>query len=347
MDWFRSRTHILLRAIIAALLTGLLGGCGNEPETLTDAETFYSRNRVELYAGLEHDAPTIAILDFDTRARILETHRSFVRIRTIPGQEGWTPKAMLLDSALRSELRALTNQSVSLPSQGIYRARDTLNVHTQPYRWAPTFYQLEKDESFEMLDRMLVDRLPAIAATATTPPEPTGLDHWYLVRLPELGQTGWLIANMAYADIPLEIAMLAQGRPIVAYFPIGSVADETLGEAKTTWVWFQSGGREQAHDFERMQVFQWDARRDRYIVIRQNSNLVGYLPVEVMPNFESKRGTGVGIRILLDKNGQMHTRDLVYTANRVYQLEEEPVVGVLPHVPPGGFGSRYEFSPAP
>ena len=344
MDWFRPKALILLRGIVAASLAGLLGGCGDQPQTLPEAETFFSRNRVELYAGLEPDAPTVAVLDFDTRARILEAHRSFVRVRTVAGQEGWAPRALLLDNKLRGRLRSLTSQTISLPAQGLYRARDTLNVHTQPYRWAPTFYQLEKDEGFEMLDRMLVDRLPASAAQATTNPKPTGLDHWYLVRLPELGQTGWLIANMAYADIPLEVAMLAQGRPIVAYFSIGSVADETTGEAKTTWLWFQSGGREQVHDFDRMMVFRWDARRDRYVVIRQNSNLVGYLPIEVSQNFESERGTGVGLRILLDKNGRMHTRSLVYTANRIYQLEEKPVTGVLPHVPPGGFDARYAFS---
>ena len=347
MDWSRSRVRILQRTVVAVLAAGVLAGCGNESPTLTEAETFYSRNRVELYTGLEPDAPVVAVLDFDTRATILETHRSFVRVRTVAGQEGWTPRTLLLDSDLRRALRELTNQTTTLPGQGLYRAHDTLNVHTQPYRWAPTFYQLEKDESFEMLDRMLVDRLPARAATATTPPAPTGLDHWYLVRLPKLGQTGWLIANMAYADIPLEVAMLAQGRPIVAYFPIGSVADEDTGEAKTTWLWFQSGGREQVHDFERMIVLRWDSRRDRYVVIRQNSNLTGYLPVEVIPNFESERGVGVGVRILLEKNGQMHSRSHVYTANRVYQLEEKPVIGALPHVPPGGFGARYQFSPVP
>ena len=347
MDWFRPRVRILQGSVVAVLAAGALTGCGNASLTLTEAETFYSRNRVELYAGLEPDAPVVAVLDFDTRASILETHRSFVRVRTVAGEEGWTPRTSLLDNDLRRALRELTNQTIALPGQGLYRARDTLNVHTQPYRWAQTFYQLEKDESFEMLDRMLVDRLPARAATAATPPEPTGLDHWYLVRLPKLGQTGWLIANMAYADLPLEVAKLAQGLPIVAYFPIGSVADEHTGEAKTTWLWFQSGGHEQVHDFERMRVFRWDPRRDRYVVIRQNSNLTGYLPVEVIPNIQSRRGVGVGIRILLEKNGQMHIRSHVYAANRVYQLEEEPVTGALPHVPPGGFDARYEFSPVP
>lgn len=336
---------MLLRAIVAIIFAWSLASCGRGSQQLAEDETFYSRNRVELYSGLEPDAPAVAVLDFDTRARILETHRSFVRLRTADGREGWAPRAMLLDSNLRRGLRALTSETAALPGQGLYRSRDTLNVHTQPYRWAPTFYQLEKDEGVEMLDRILVDRLPAVAATARTPPQPTGLDYWYLVRIPNLGQTGWLIANMAYADIPLEVAMLAQGRSIVAYFPIGSAGDASGGEGKATWLWFQSSGSGQVHDFDRMAVLRWDARRNRYIVIRQYSNLTGYLPVEVRPNFNSERGTGVGIRVLVDKDGQMRGRNYIYTANRLYQLEEKPVAGAPPHVPPGGFGSRYVFSP--
>lgn len=345
MDSSRPGTRMLVRAIVAVVSALSLAGCGGGSQELAEDETFYSRNRVELYSGLEPDASAVAVLDFDTRSRILDTHRSFVRLRTIDGREGWAPRAMLLDSNLRSGLRALTSRTAALPSQGLYRARDALNVHTQPYRWAPTFYQLEKDEGVEMLDRMLVDRLPAAAATARTPPQPTGLDYWYLVRIPKLGQTGWLIANMAYADIPLEVAMLGQGRSIVAYFPIGSVADRASGEAKTTWLWFQSGRGGQVHDFDRMAVLRWDARRSHYIVIRQYSNLSGYMPIETRPNLESERGTGVGIQVLLDKDGQMLGRNYIYTANRVYLLEEKPVAGAPQHVPPGGFGSRYVFSP--
>ena len=94
-----------------------------------------------------------------------------------------------------------------------------------------------------------------------------------------------------------------------------------------------------------MAVLRWDARRSRYIIIRQYSNLSGYMPIETRPNLESERGTGVGIQVLLDKDGQMLGRNYIYTANRVYQLEEKPVAGAPRHVPPGGFGSRYVFSP--
>ena len=335
-----------LTALLAAAIAGCFAACTPKVEPPSEQEIYYTRNDTELYSGLEPDAPATATLEFDTQATILDTHRSYVKIQTPSKLEGWVAKSLLLDHALRRQLRTLTDTSSPLPSQGLSRARDTLNVHVEPYRWSPTFYQLDKDEGFFILDRMLVDRLPASAATARTPPEATGMDYWYLVRIRENGQSGWLLGNMAYADIPLEVAMLARGQSIVAYFALGAVEDESLGETKTTWLWVQSTKSEQVHDFDRLTVFRWDSRRDRYLIIRQNSSLTGYLPIELIPDLETKRGTGMGFRILLEKDGQLRQRTHVYVNHRVYQVGEEEVAGVPRYVPPGGFGARYRFIPS-
>lgn len=333
--------------VSAALLAATFAGCAEPTAPISLEDTLYTRNRVELLGGLEPEAPVQKILDFDTEVRILETYRSYVRVRTTDALEGWIHRPMLLDYSLRRQLRSLANQTVSLPSQGTFRARDTLNVHLEPYRWSPTFYQLTKDEEFGMLDRMLVDRLPAAAETARVLPEPTGLDHWYLVRVPRIGQSGWLIGNMAYSDIPLEIAQLAQGHAITAYFAIGETEDESLGVTKTTWLWVQAAAAYETLDFDRLMVFQWDGRRDRYVIIRQDTRLTGYLPIEILPDFESERGTGTGFRILLEKEGQLQERTYLYANRRVYRLSEEPASNVPRFEPPGGFGERYKKVSSP
>lgn len=339
------RTAIRRTSTAAALAATACLSCGWQSGPPPEVEFHYTRNETELYEGLEPDAPTVAVLDFDTRVVVLDTHRSFVNVRTVDQLAGWLRKSMLLDGAMRQELRRLSGESAAIPSQGVSRARDTLNVHLQPYRWSTTFYQLDKDEGFEILDRMLVGRLPASAATARTLPEPTGTDYWYLVRIPSIGQAGWLLANMAYADLPLEVAMLAGGQTIVAYFPLGTVEDDSLDETKTDWLWLQSTEGDQTHDFDVLKVLRWDAKRDRYLVIRQNSNLKGYLPTEIVPDLEAGRGTGRGFRILLERDGELHERTHLYLNHRVYQVDEEPVLGVARYKPPGGFGRRYEFRP--
>ncbi len=338
------RTFFPTKAALAAVLWVAHAGCAPDAVQTPEADIYQTRNRVDLYASLEPDAPAAEVLTFGTQATLLEEHRSFVRIRTNSESEGWVQRSLLLDHVVRRKLRHLTDQSRVLPDQGLARARDTLNVHVEPYRWAATFYQLAMDDRFHILDRMLVDRLPASAATARMLPEPTGVDYWYLVRIPEIGQVGWLLANMAYADIPLEVAMLAQGRSIVGYFPIGSEDDESLGETKTTWLWVQSSEAGQTHDFDLLKVFRWDSGRDRYVVISQSSKLAGYLPIKIVPVMESDRGMGVGFHILLEKDGQLHQRTHIYARNRVYRLDEVPVPRVPAISPPGGFGSRYVFS---
>ena len=97
--------------------------------------------------------------------------------------------------------------------------------------------------------------------------------------------------------MPLEVAALAQGLEIVAHFQIGSTETEDGSQRlfKPTWLWFQSSGRGDIHDFDVMRVYQWDTRRRRYVVIRQVSGIEGYLPVEILP------GSRTGFRILVDR----------------------------------------------
>ncbi len=331
--------HPWCRGAVPLAVTFLVGCLGSDEPVPPDYH--YTRNEVPLYADLQRDAPVLAILDFDSTVIIQERHRSFARVLTGDRLDGWLDTRMLLDSELRQQLRALTNQSAALTSQGRSRARDTLNVHTEPYRWAPTFYQLETDEEFEILDRMVVDRLPSYDKDEPKP-APTGEDYWYLVRVPAVGETGWLIANMAYADLPLHIAMLAGGRSIVAYFKIGEVEDESLGETKPTWLWFQSTGRGKTHDFDLLRVFRWDSRRDRYLVIRQVSDLVGYLPVEIERNFDTRQGRGTAFRFVLEREGELRERTYAYVGRQVYFIEESALLGAPRRVPPGGYGKRFD-----
>lgn len=329
-----------LRLACLALAIAMLGACAPDPGP-AGPELRFTRNDSQLYAGLEHDAPVVALLPFDTSVAVLETYRSFVRVRTSGDLEGWLPSAMLLDQSERRDLTRLKTLASGVPGQGAFRSRDTLNVHIEPYRWAPTFYQLGKDEGFEMVDRMVVDRFPFGFADSATEVEPTGEDYWYLVRIPAVREVGWLLANMAYADVPLEVAALAQGRAIIAHFQIGSTDDESLGQSKPTWLWFQSSDAGQTHDFDRMRVFQWDSRRDRYVVIRQVSEVVGYLPVEILPALQTARGTGIGFRFLLERNGEIHERTYAYVGRRVAYLGEQQLSGAPRLAAPGGLGRRY------
>ncbi len=326
---------------VALLLAAAFLPACSDPVGEAVADVRYTRNHVEMYAGLGHDAPVLSVLDFDTEVTVLEAHRSYVHVRTGSGVIGWVDSGLLLDRSSRRELQLLARRSAPLPSQGPGRAVDTLNVHTEPYRWAPTFYQLVKDEAFEILDRVLVDRLPAAAADASGEYASTGEDYWYLVRIPGRDVAGWLLANMVYPDMPIDVAALAGGRSIVAHFrfePRGGLATDSRDPV---WVWFQSSGPGQVHDFDILRVIRWDSERERYIVIRQTSDLRGYLPVRILPDFDTGREIGTGIRFVAEADGKLHLRSYAQVGNRSLYVGVEPLSGQLGLSPPSGFGARY------
>ncbi len=320
----------------------LWGGCAGQIEPEAPEYPYFTRNGVELTSDLEPSAPVDAVLDFETPVKIIDSWRAFIRVRTPSGCEGWMPKAMLIDPEMHRRMKLLKERTADFVDQGRVHALDTLNVHIEPYRWSPTLYQLRKDEGVEFLRKQLVARLPHKPDPNKRPPEPTGQDDWYLVRLAN-GYPGWLLAGRTYSGIPIEIAQYAEGRRIVAYFQIGGVRDPDIDETKKTWLWMQIERRNQPHDFDRLRVFQWKKSRRAYATIKLETGFKGYLPIKVMPRLEAEHGTGVGFSILVSKDERQFVRTYVHVRNRIYRVSEEPAPGIpeLPRV------ERIEPTPGP
>ncbi len=333
------------RVVTAAvvLATALCGGCAAPSEPPGPQETYVTRNGVELAAELAPSAPVVAALDFGTPVQIVNSHRVFVRVRTPAGYEGWAPKSMLLDPEMRRRMELLKERTADFPGQGSAHALDTLNVHIEPYRWSPTLYQLRKDEGVKVLRKQLVARLPHEPDPNERPPQPEKQEDWYLVRLAN-GYAGWLLAARVYSGIPIEVAQYAEGRRIVAYFPIGEAYDSDIDATKKTWLWVQAAQPNRPHDFDRLRVFQWRKNRRAYATIKLETGFVGYLPIEVMPRLETKHGTGVGFAIPIAKGERRLVRTYVHVRNRVYRVGEEPALGI-PELP--RIERRVEAAPEP
>ena len=320
---FRSPRGEKCGLVLLAFVIALFAGCTAQTEPTTPQDAFITRNGVELAADLAPSSPVVSTLDFGTPVKIVGSRRGFVRVQTLDGREGWALKSMLISPEMRRRVELLGEQTANFASQGRVHALDTLNVHVEPYRWSPTLYQLEKDESVEALRRQLVGRLPHEPDPNKPLPEPTGHDDWYLVRL-KSGQPGWLLVGRTYSGIPIDVAQYAERRRIISYFPIGEVHDPEGGETKPTWLWTQVTRRNQPHDFDRLRVFQWENRRHAYATIKLETGFAGYLPVTIIPRLETDNGVGVGFSILVSKGEQQFVRTYVHVRNRVYRVSEEP-----------------------
>ncbi len=290
-------------------------------------ETLNLRKDVTLSSG------TVATVNRGERVEILQRRRRFVKVRTAANQEGWTEQAQLLTPEVHAQIEALARRSASLPSLGVYRARDKLNMHLEPYRWSPSFYQLKEEEKVDLLGRQVAERTTGPTADSRparsenppprTPPKPLPTDEWYLVRTTgEPRRAGWALARVMDAGIPDEVAQYAEGRRITSYYALDAVVNGD--EVKKTWLWTTIERGTYPYDFDGFRIFNWSRRKHRYETAYRERNLEGYFPVSVSPKVETRYGTGPGFSIIIEKKGQRLLRRYVMIAPIVRRYAEEP-----------------------
>jgi hypothetical protein len=130
-------------------------------------------------------------------------------------------------------------------------------------------------------------------APEAPPGKPVLNDDWTLIRT-KSGQTGWVLTNAIYLEIPDEVAQYAEGHRITSYFSIGKTLD--AGEQKDIWLWTTSEALGEDHDFDSYRVFTWSLRHHRYETGYIQRRERGYFPVIAKPGefsvcLEKKDGT--------------------------------------------------------
>jgi hypothetical protein len=98
---------------------------------------------------------------------VLETRRRFVRVRTAQGVEGWTDTNLLLTQQQMDDLHRLADSVGKLPSQGAATVLDALNMHAEPSRQSPSFYQIPESGAVEVIAHRVAPRYPP--APSATP----------------------------------------------------------------------------------------------------------------------------------------------------------------------------------
>jgi hypothetical protein len=171
--WLRSGRAL---ATGCALLAGcaLLTGCAGEPDRAPAIGSAYTGPAsLNLRREIAPNSGTVATVNHGTRLEIVQQRRRFVQVRTAAGVEGWTEERMLLRAPEMEALRRVTEMARKLPSQGIATAFDTLNVHTEPHRLSPSFYQAHEGEKFEAIwHRVALRRAPQRPPLIPPAPKP-------------------------------------------------------------------------------------------------------------------------------------------------------------------------------
>lgn len=134
-------------------------------------------------------SPPVGAVKHGERLEVLETRRRFVKVRTAQGLEGWTDSNLLLTSQQMDELRKLAGSMAKLPSQGTATVYDALNVHAEPNRQSPSFFQIPEAGSVEVIGHRVAPRVP-LNTPAPPPPVRRATASAKKSRGKELRRTG-------------------------------------------------------------------------------------------------------------------------------------------------------------
>lgn len=116
---------------------------------------------LNLRQDLAAKSPGVTMVKHGDRLDIIDVRRRLVRVRTVEGAEGWVAANLLLSAQQMDELRTLADDTRKLPSQGAATVFDALNMHSEPNRPSPSFYQIPEGGSVEVLAHRATPRSAA------------------------------------------------------------------------------------------------------------------------------------------------------------------------------------------
>ena len=163
----------LPRAAIC-LLASFLISCSPEPSRPPSiGEAFVAPATLNLRQELAPKSPVSATLKHGDRLEILEYRRRFVKVRSQQGAEGWTDTRQLLTPEQMDGLRHMAEAVAQYPSHGSASAYDALNMHFEPNRASPSFWQIPENVKVDVIGHKLTPRVqPAPAAAPLEAPKP-------------------------------------------------------------------------------------------------------------------------------------------------------------------------------
>lgn len=120
---------------------------------------------LNLRKDLSSRSPSLTSVKHGEELQILETRRRFIRVRAADGAQGWTDANLLLTARQMDNLRQLAESTAALPSEGSATVSEPLNVHTEPARQSPSYYQIAEGAAVEVVGHKVAPRqAPATAA---------------------------------------------------------------------------------------------------------------------------------------------------------------------------------------
>ena len=158
----------------ACFLPIFLISCATQPaKSPSLGEAFVGPSTLNLRHDLATKSPVTGIVKHGEKLEILEYQHRFVRVRSEGGVEGWTDLRQLLTPDQMASLRRMADNAKQFPSQGTATVFELLNMHSEPNRTSPSFWQVPENGKVEVLEHKLAPRVQAVATAPVRAPVKT------------------------------------------------------------------------------------------------------------------------------------------------------------------------------
>ena len=305
----------LLRAGLTAALASVLTACQGDPFQPSLETAYVAGAAVELRSELGPTTRVSGTLESGERVEILSKRPRWAEVRRASGETGWVQQRFLVSQQLFDEFDSLYSRAEAMPSQGGAIVLRDANLHTEPGRNTPVFYQLPDEEHVEVVGHAIATREPAPAGAAAA-------EDWLLVRASRR-RAGWLLESSVEMNPPLEVARYREGLRLRAWFVIHRELDE--GQERPWYLWVGTRQTGQPLDFEELRVFVWNPGPNRYETSYRERALKGRYPVQVSTR-QTPEGPTPAFRLLVeDAGGQQVEKNYVMVGRQVRaERQSEP-----------------------
>jgi hypothetical protein len=238
---------VRLRRESLGLLLSLLVSCSDQPRSEPSlGEAYVGPTTLNLRRELAVKSPVSATVKHGDKLDILEYKHRLVRVRTPQGLQGWTDMRQLLTPEQMNALRQMAESASKYPSQGSATVFESLNMHTEPSRTSPSFWQVPENGKVDVVAHKLAPRTAvSITKPVTVRPAPvrkkntdrpqTRLTAPPRPRPPKLPEN-WLALSVPKLAPPPEPAKSDKASSAAAHGPMDDWSLVRTQDGKAGWV---------------------------------------------------------------------------------------------------------------
>jgi hypothetical protein len=162
---------VTLPRAATCFLCVFLVSCATQPSRPPSiGEAYAGPSTLALHRDLTAKSPIAATVKHGDKLYILEYKHRLVKVRGPDGTEGWTDLRQLLTPEQMAGLRRMAESASQSPSQGAATVFELLNMHTEPSRSSPSFWQVPETAKVDVLAHKLTPRNQPAAPVVTPPP---------------------------------------------------------------------------------------------------------------------------------------------------------------------------------